>query len=438
MLRRSRRRGDRSAGRFEGAAHAGFSAPRAAAVRAWLADVKNVNLLAIVTLLGGTVWTLPLLIRQRFRAPMRLHLCLSLFLLGTGNVLGQLSDPALLDGLFCIGFTKLAYNVAILSGLCLMIGFLCEHPLQRRTLWSRWEVVFCLCCLTAMVAVTMLLPPHLRNHTFALPYLDDWRVRAFYDIGGAYLAFGYLTCAVLAARHARRGRPLLRVSLSAVSAGLLGLSLSCALRMLWVNCRGCRGYGHPLTYANIFLLGQVATIVVCVGLSLPCFASAAQFFRERAVHRARFRELEELWRRLVDFYPELVLDQPREHRWLPRLDYTSAVYRRYVECRDGLTRLSPFLHRASEEAAVPEDAARGTAPPAAGQGLVHLVDRALRLRGEADRADAVTPAPSVFATLGDNHDADYEGDLGDLIALSRGLRELRSGTAGKAARAARG
>jgi hypothetical protein len=396
--------------------------------------VKNaVNLLAIVTLLGGTAWTLPLLIRQRFRAPMRLQLCLSLFLLGAGNVPAQLSEPALLDGLVCTGFTKLAYNVAILTGLCLMVGFLREHPLQRRTLWRRWDVVFCLFCLTAMACVTALTPPDLRNHTFTLPYLDHWQVRAFYDIGGAYLVYGYTKCALLATRHARSSRrPLLRASLGTVSAGLLGLSLSCVFRILWVNCPACRGYGHHFTYPNIFLFGQVATILVCAGLSLPCFASAAQFLRERAVHRARFRGLEELWQRLVDFYPELVLDQRRGRRWLPPLDYTSAVYRRYVECRDGLTRLSPYLHRASQETAGEKT------PPAAGPDLVRLVDRSLRLRGEADRAAAATPEPSVFvAAPGGSHDTDYESDLAALIALSRGLRDLRSGAAGSASHGVR-
>lgn len=387
--------------------------------------MKYVNVLAVVTLLGGTVWTLPPLIRQRFRAPLRLYLCLSLLLLGAGNVLSQLWDTALLDGLLFTGATKLAYNMAFFTGLCLMVGFLRERPLQRRKLWTRPEVVLGLFCFTAMVVVTVLMPPRLRDHTFALPFLDDWRVRAFYDIGGVYLVFGYATCGVLAAWHARRGRPLRQVSLGIVSVGLLALSLSCVFRILWVNCRVCRGYGHHFTYANVFLLGQVATIAVCAGLSIPCFASAAQFLRERAVHRSRFRELAELWQRLVDFYPELVLDQPRGRRWLPPLDYTSAVYRRYVECRDGLTRLSPYLHRASEEAASHE-AAGEDAGPTAGPGLVQLVDRALRLRAEADRAGTAAPATPAFLAPGTGHDADYESDLAGLMALSRGLRELRS------------
>ncbi|MEU0202610.1 MAB_1171c family putative transporter [Streptomyces sp. NPDC006237] len=394
-------------------------------MRWWLADVKFVNVLAVVTLLGGTAWTLPPLIRQRFRAPLRLHLCLSLLLLGTGNVLSQLWDTALLDGLLFTGATKLAYNLAFFTGLCLMVGFLRERPLQRRTLWTRPEVVMCLSCFTAMVLVTALMPPRLRDHTFTLPYLDDWRVRAFYDIGGVYLVFGYAACGVLAAWHARRGRLMRQVSLSIVSVGLLALSLSCVLRILWVNCRACRGYGHHFTYTNIFLLGQVATIAVCAGLSIPCFASAAQFLRERAVHRSRFRELAELWQRLVAFYPELVLDQPRGRRWLPPLDYTSAVYRRYVECRDGLTRLSPYLHLASEEAAS-HGAAGESAGPATGPDLVRLVDRALRLRGEADRAGTAAPATPAFLAPGAGHDADYESDLVGLMALSRGLRELRS------------
>ncbi|MFG2784056.1 MAB_1171c family putative transporter [Streptomyces prunicolor] len=373
--------------------------------------------MTVFTLLGGTVWTLPLLIRQRFHAPMRLQLCVSVFLLGMGNVLGRLPGHSLLDGFTFTGFTKLTYNVAILAGLCLLIGFLREHPLQRRSLGSRWEVLLCLCCLTAMAVLTALLPPQLRNHCLAAPYLDDWRVRAFYDIGGAYLVFGYTQCALIAARYARRGRPLRRISLGAVSSGLLGLSLSCAFRVLWVNCRACRDFGHQVTYANVFVFGQVSTIVVCAGLSLPSLASTVQFLRERSRHRARFRGLEELWQRLVDLYPELVLDRPARYLRLAHLDYSSAVYRRYVECRDGLTRLSPYLHAAQE---VPT-AAVGTP---AGPDLVRLVDRALCLHGDTDLVGAATSAPSVVVAPGGGHDADYESDLAGLIELSQGLKEL--------------
>ncbi|MEU9167311.1 MAB_1171c family putative transporter [Streptomyces sp. NPDC048420] len=383
--------------------------------------MSGVNLVTVVTLLGGTAWTLPALIRQRFRAPMRLHLCLSMSLLGMGNLLGQLPGHALLDGFTFSGFTKLTYNAAILTGLCLMIGFLREHPLQRRSLGTRGEVVLCLSCLTAMAVLTVLLPPYLRNHSLAAPYLDDWRVRAFYDIGGVYLVFGYATCALIAARHARRGQLLRRVSLGTVSAGLLGLSLSCAFRILWVNCRAFRGFGHHITYANAFVFGQAAAIAVCAGLSLPCLASTVQFLRERSCHRARFRGLEELWRRLAELYPELVLDRaaPR-YRRRATLDYSSVVYRRYVECRDGLTRLSPYLRQAAQET----PSAAGTP---AGPDLVRLVDRALRLHGDTDLADGAASAPSIVVAPGGGHDAGYESDLAGLIELSHGLEELRTG-----------
>ncbi|QTZ93826.1 MAB_1171c family putative transporter [Streptomyces auratus] len=380
----------------------------------------GVNLVTIITLLCGAAWTLCLLIRQRFRAPLRLHLCLSLFLLGAGNLLGQLCNRAPLDNLTFTGFTKLVYNFAILTGLCLMVSFLRERPLQRRTLGNRWDVLLCLGCLTVMTALTVLLPPHLRNHDFVLPYLNDWRVRDFYIVGDAYLVLGYAECAVLAARHGRHGQVLRRVSLSAVSVGLLGLSFSCAFRILWVSSDTFREFGHHITYKNAFLLGQMANILICAGLSLPFFASAAQFVRERAIHRARLRGLEELWQRLVNFYPELVLHQPPSRRW-PPLDYASAVYRRYVECRDGLTRLSPYLQRVSE----------GHLPTSGvpiGPDLVNLVDRALRLRGEADLTGAAGPAPSVFVAPGGHYDADYESDLSSLIELSHGLRKLRSDT----------
>ncbi|MEU8516720.1 DUF6545 domain-containing protein [Kitasatospora sp. NPDC048722] len=66
-----------------------------------------------------------------------------------------------------------------------------------------------------------------------------------------------------------------------------------------------------------------------------------QLRRDRRDHRAQYHGLEALWQRVAAFYPELVLDRRSfvGRQLGPVTDYASATYRRYVECRDGLTRL---------------------------------------------------------------------------------------------------
>lgn len=338
------------------------------------------NLVAIVTLLGGAAWTLPALIQRRFRDPMRLHLCLSLFLMGVGNVLYQPPVLRFVDDCTFAGFTKVTYNMAVLTGLCLMVGFLRESPLNRWRFPWPWEIGALLVCLVGMILATVLLPSPRRNHVLTSAFLVDWRVRAFYNLGNFYLLFGYAACAVLAGGHARRGRSLRRLSLATISVGLTGLALSCFFRFLWVNVPVLREPGRLITYEDDFVFGQIATIVVCAGLTLPFLVSVVQIAQERLDCRAQFHGLEELWNRLVEFHPELVLDhRSRRRRLVPA--NAQAVYRRYVECRDGLTRLGPYLRLAAEDGS---DPARHDDPRTSAQ----LIDRALRII--ADRGEGVT------------------------------------------------
>ncbi|MFD7840004.1 MAB_1171c family putative transporter [Streptomyces sp. NPDC059761] len=384
--------------------------------------MSALNLVAIVTLLGGAAWMIPALVQQRFRDPMRLHLFMALFLMGLGNVLSQPRILMWLDGVTLPGFTKITYNVAVLTGLCLMVAFLRECPLTGwRAPWP-WEVVACAICLTAMTAMTVVLPSPLRNHVLTSRYLVDWRVRTFYNFGNFYLLFGYAACAVLAARHARKGRSLHRLSLSVISVGLAALALSCVFRFLWVNLPTLREPGRRVTYADAFGFGQIATIVVCAGLSLPAFVSVVQMVRERLDHQSQFCGLEELWNRLVEIHPELVLDH-RSRRPGFLLANAPAVYRRYVECRDGLTRLSPYLQLVAEEepAPVADDDPRTSAC---------LVDRALCRFLEQNGRDDGPPTASVFVLAPKLRcgagGTDYEEDLGALVRLSLELREMRN------------
>ncbi|MFJ8403953.1 MAB_1171c family putative transporter [Streptomyces microflavus] len=380
------------------------------------------NLVAIVTLLGGAAWTLPALIQRRFRDAMRVHLCMALFLMGIGNTLSQPAVLRFVDQCTVVGFTKFAYNAAVLVGLCLMVGFLRESPLNSFRLPWPWELGACLTCLAGMFVVALLLPPPLRDHGLTSVFLVDWRIRAFYNLGNFYLLFGYTTCAVLAGRQARHGHSLRKLSLGAITAGLSGLAFTCVFRFFWVNLPTLREPGTPVDYVDVFVFGQIATIVVCAGLTVPCVVSLVQIAQERMDCRAQYRGLEELWNRMMEFHPELALDGGSRRR-SPRPANASAVYRRYVECRDGPTRLGPYLQRAADEgAALAHDDTKASA---------RLVDRALHLlRGQRARdAELPTTAAFVIAPEGQRRSAgrDYENDLEALIRLSGELSELRSG-----------
>ncbi|MDX6362412.1 MAG: hypothetical protein QOC85_1419 [Streptomyces sp.] len=385
--------------------------------------MRAFDCVAVVTLLAGTVWTLPALVRRRFRDPMRLHLCLSLLLMGLGNLLAQPALISFVDRHTTAGVAKCSYNAMVLAGLCLMVSFLRERPVNRRTAVRSWEVLLCAGCLAGMVTMTVLLPSRLRNHSLTSFFLADWRVRVFYDLGNVFLFFGYTACALLAWRLARAGHPLRRWSLTVISVGLIGLALSCVYRMLWVNVPALRAPGVPVTYEDDFAFGIADTILVCAGLSLPFFVGVLQLVRDRLEHRAQYHGLEELWRRLVALYPELILDQRpfSGRRPLPVADYASATYRRYVECRDGLTRLGPYLRLAADE--LPDGEA---ALPRQPRAAARIIGRALHLYGEQPLGGAAPKTTALFIPGSRDASDDYESDLVGLIEISRELRTLHA------------
>lgn len=365
--------------------------------------MNDLGWVAVVTLLVGAAWTLPALARQNFRDPMRLTLFVSMLLLGLGNLLSRPPVIAVVDARTTVGVTKLTYNVLILVGLCLMIAFLRERPLVGASALRRWEVLLCVACVGGLLVVTAGIDPSLRNHTLAAPSLQDEHVRAFYNVGNTYLLAGYAACAVLAWRQTRRSAGVLRVALATIAVGLAGLALSCVARLVWVDVVATRPDEKVFDDQDVLAFALVATIVVCVGMSLPAVRSVVAVLAEVRGHRRRCRGLQELWTRLVEIHPDLVLDGLTYRGPAVATGYALATYRRYVECRDGLVRLGALVPGPPQDSAAPAVAAQA-------------LDAVLR--------GAPVGEPVVWGV----HER-YEDDVDALVRLSSALRSLRGRTA---------
>lgn len=361
--------------------------------------MNDLGWVAVVTLLVGAAWTLPALTRQSFRDPMRLTLFTSMLLLGLGNLLSRPPVIAAVDARTTVGATKLTYNVLILVGLCLMIAFLRERPLVGVRALRRWEVLLCLACVGGLVLVTAGIDPSLRNHTLAASSLQDEHVRAFYNVGNTYLLAGYAACAVLAWRQTWRSVGVLRAALATIAVGLAGLALSCVARLVWVDVVATRPGEELFDDQDVLAFALVATIVVCVGMSLPAVRSVLAMLAEVRGHRRRCRGLRELWTRLVEIHPDLVLDGLTYRGPAVATGYALATYRRYVECRDGLVRVGALVPGAPEDSAGPAEAAQA-------------LDAVLR--------GAPVGEPVVWGV----HER-YEDDVDALVRLSSALRSLR-------------
>ncbi|WP_315915791.1 MAB_1171c family putative transporter [Arthrobacter sp. lap29] len=211
------------------------------------------------------------------------------------------------------------------------------------------------------------------------------------------------------------GRPLRMVSLTLISAGLAGLAVSCVFRFLWVNLPALRVPGQPVTYVHNFIFGQASAILVCIGVGLPWLVSMVQVVQERIVCCVQHRQLGQLWDGLMGVYPELVLNDGRknEKQWCAN---SADLYRRYVECRDGLTRLGPYIGMLAGDKLIeewnptPQEAAR-------------LVERALFIAASSTDEIKLPKEPIfVFAPQPDLRDDDYEPDLNALIKISHELK----------------
>ncbi|MEV6315409.1 MAB_1171c family putative transporter [Streptomyces sp. NPDC051776] len=126
-----------------------------------------------------------------------------------------------------------------------------------------------------------------------------------------------------------------------------------------------------------------------------------------------YHELTPLWTALAGAYPELVLNRPPTgSRWNRfRLRGThERFYRRLIECRDGLVRLSPYLTRVAPGV----DLARGPADD-----IARHITEALALKPDAEDPDTALPAARVALPSGN----DLGDDPRELIAISHALRE---------------
>jgi hypothetical protein len=123
-------------------------------------------------------------------------------------------------------------------------------------------------------------------------------------------------------------------------------------------------------------------------------------------HRRTYHHLEPLWTVLHQQFPEDTLDRVPSSRWPDTLSLRGVhrrYYRRVIECRDGLVRISPYLQTAGNGHDAP---------------LAEQLRNALQAR--ASGIAAPTQAiPVAIPTTDDSLDADVH----ELITLSAALRQ---------------
>ncbi|WP_290058822.1 MAB_1171c family putative transporter [Amycolatopsis solani] len=266
----------------------------------------------------------------------------------------------------------------------------------RRRAW--WEAVP-LGAVVLVMAVVALLMPGGPPETYPRA-----GVSVFYLAADLYLTYGIASACFLARRYARGAAPRLARGLLVASVGFAfgavgGATLVAVVLVHWA------GAAIPalLVQATVFLVFPSAILLV-VGLSYPGVATRLAATRVWWRHLRTYHRLGPLWTRLHEAFPEDALSRTAPSPWRDALSVFGVhrrYYRRVIECRDGLVRISPYLAQL---------------PP--GGSLASRLAEALRAHARRD------PVPDEGMPVAVPEGGGLDDDARELVALSESLRTV--------------
>jgi hypothetical protein len=284
-------------------------------------------------------------------------------------------------------FTELACLLGTGYALCCFFLFsLRGRSAARVQAWRRAvPVAIAIAILAVTAALTSAGPGmyDLRDPAVVVPYLT-------FDLCIAWLL---ADACMLSRQGARSSTGILARGLRIAAAGLALMVAGASFIAVYIVLRWAR-IGEPAA------LGQAGNLLVIPGvlvfLAGVCYPGAVMRLRAAGVwvrHRRAFRELGPLWTLLHQAFPEDRLARvPAGRR--PALLSPHGVhwryYRRVIECRDGLVRISPRLPQddpAGAELAshlLAALASVATGPPAEGQAVPVAIPQTPHLDADAD------------------------------------------------------
>jgi hypothetical protein len=305
--------------------------------------------------------------------------------------------------------SRLLQHGVLLIGVNCLIAFFLFSALdmvvaRKRVLWFGLPLVVALTILTVAVALT---PEGVRtkDHTVT-------SVAAFWVTADLYMAFGFAATAVWALRYAREAERRLARGLRIASAGLSGIVLADCLFVPSIIIRWAGGDAAPPSlsvdgaaettlgwYGAMFFL--LPGIVLClIGISYPAAMIRLGALRVWWRHLRAHHRLAPLWTELNSHFPEDRLSRVPVSRWRDTVSLRGVhrrYYRRVIECRDGLVRISPYIGQQGDD-------------------LAAKLREALRAR--ASGQTATQDAVPLAVPERDGLDADVE----QLVTLSYALR----------------
>ncbi|UQI49711.1 hypothetical protein M1P56_34915 (plasmid) [Streptomyces sp. HU2014] len=373
--------------------------------------------LALVALGTALAWKLYQLYRDPSSRPLRaVTLCLAF---------AEVSYPlALPGGVSCVdsaagdGAAELGRTVLLLAGsyflMCFYLHSAADTAACKRR--SRREGAVVTLVITAVTATSGYAPARALTDGFVAGGWGVPRLTAFSVITHLYLLYALATAGWWTCIYARKSSQPYAAGLWTAAAGLSGLAVSCAVRVVIEGLRWWCGRAPAVLMTGMGTLPVLAGMAVAVGITYPAARIRATAVCLWLRHRRLYRQLEPLWLLLTTAYPETVLHTRTAPGapWGALRGVHLRCHRRIIECRDGLVRISPHIRRRAL------DDAAGVASPA-------LLAQELRRAARAVERDLPARYEPVLLAVPSHGAAD--ADVQQLVALSLALRD-KPGRAG--------
>ncbi|MFI9200567.1 MAB_1171c family putative transporter [Streptomyces sp. NPDC053048] len=370
------------------------------------------TLLLGVVLVVALVWKTYQLVKAPHDDPLRaVTLCLACASLAFP--FGMPAIAGAVDAAVGHGTAKLLQNVLLLGTVyCLMCFYLYSATDRRRgRVRARRETVPLAFTIAAITLLTVLTPERAHGHVYATADMRVTHVALFYLTAGLYLDYALASAFVWTWRYARASRRPLSTGLWLAAAAMAGMVISSAARAVFIVVRWNGGTVSPPLTRVVALLLALSIPLFVVGVTYPGIATRCAALRVWWQHRRNYHRLRPLWLLLHDAYPQDALHRVPTNAWRDALRVRSvhrSHYRRAIECRDGLVRISPYLARLGLEG----EAARNASP--------EEVARKLRIALKAYDPDDRTVVRAVPVAMPDGEGLD--ADVRQLVALSDALR----------------
>jgi hypothetical protein len=356
---------------------------------------------------------LALLIYLMTRAPRNVPLRMVTVMIacwGVGYVIGLYANNGdHLLGLGPLGLRLIQHLLEATAAYCLVTFYVFSALDTEAARRKAFEQAMPLAVAAVIMTIaTVTIPPEVRVAAAELPAgrvggpVSVTGVAVLYLTVNLYQLYALFTSLVWTRHYARGAEPRLRRGLGLASIGLAAIVVALASFAAANVVRWAGGvFPHLLMTAGITLILS-GIVVFLAGVAYPAALMRLAALRIWLQHRRIYTRLGPLWTVLHEEFPEDALHRVPAGGWRDRLGLRGVhrrYYRRVIECRDGLVRISPYLAASAQSGSLAE-----------------------RLRDGLHAHAAGLPAPTRAIAVAIPDTDGLDADVHELVELSQALQ----------------